>query len=333
MAVKKKLTPTNAFLQDKIVKVQVLEKNPSPTIIDEPGGSERFMLQGTSVSFQCQPIPQRDGGNGSFTDIFANEYVDEDDAYNKGRKLQADLESLLGYAPGDLDPRIKPTEDIVDHILYKQQYRITLTKTRADMESASISLNLAKPNDFLKYLICKSSSLCAPSWEDRFRSTKYVAAIVDETDVLANTFDRDESKGEIFHKIYSLTYGKPNQPHLYAIYSLFRAGDNSFKPTIKIDISSDIKAIYNQLLNAIEGEKITTKRLALLKSIVEKTPKEFDNHIMFHKAIASRQVIKEGFNFTDKNHELIGPSEAEVIKWLNAPEQSSLKLAFMSDKA
>lgn len=320
------------YLQDKTVWVKVLAKYKSPIIQDEEGGSEAYMLEGTSYSIPAPAIPAKEGGNGSFVDIFTRWFIDqgEDGAFEKGRQMQAELEQLLGYAEGDLDPRIRPGQDVNRHVFKTPGYRITLKKTRSDMESAKISLNLSNPQDFIKYLFCRYSPLCAPSWEERNDKRSYGAAIYDEQTAKVNQFDIDETKGRVMSNLYALKTGATaNKSRLYAVYALFIAENKSYRPSVHVGFNSDIKAIYSELVNALTEDK-KSKNLKLLDRILSKTPDELNNYSLYQYALVTGDIRKEGDVFKDAENNIIGPSPAEAIKWLNAAKQSKVKLALIA---
>lgn len=324
-----KVIPKTKFnvLEDKVVYVKALAKHKNPIIQDEEGGTEAYMLEGTSLSIPCPAVR---GGNGSFVDIFSQEFIGEEDAFEKGRELQAELERLLGYNEGDLDPRVKPHQEVNRHVFKSQGYRITLKKTRADMESAKISLDLSKPQDFIKYLMCKHSPLCSPSWEERNDRRSYIATIYDATNAEKNQFDLDEVKGRVMSNLYGLKTGAgASKNRMYSVYALFVAYNRSYKPTKHISFSSDIKAIYSELVNVLTNDK-KAKNLKLLDEILSKSPDELNKYAVYQYALVTGAVIKDGDVFKDAEQNIIGPSSTDVIKWLNATKQSKVKLALIA---
>lgn len=88
--------------------------------------------------------------------------------------------SGLDFKPGDL-----LSSKQKDNFWVNYNVRLTKPKSVIDENTVLLTLNLEKPDDYLKYKLlmantARSGGLVAPSWNERYQSGEYKVVIVDE---------------------------------------------------------------------------------------------------------------------------------------------------------
>lgn len=305
------------------IKIEIIDRVVSPIIKDDQG-SEGVRMAGTTLSFG---LPTTNLG---FVDPFAIYAKMEGQGHEFAKAVRLKLEESLNLKKGALITSLPTPEQIDESIWCKPSFKIVLRKRTRDLSSATITLDLSQPVDFLKYLVALGSDKCSNSYGERFNAMTYLATVRDDSIDREIELTLQEKRSEANARIYMLKKeGEKNNNNskLFALYGLLELNVKQFTPSRRLNSSSHIGDIFSELISALE--KPTT--LGKLLEYSEYSDSLLDEYFTFFRGKEHGAVKLIQGRWLDNKGRSIGTSVQEVIDWFNKEENAGLKLALKSN--
>ena len=331
MATEKKTTLDKQpiSLPNKTIMVKVVrDAKANLEAKDKKYGDEAIMMSGT---FIVRSLPSSEYEYGRGIDIFAKYYAtpgNKEGDYEQGEELRKYLESRMGIKSGGLSVN-DVFRDVVDfntdeaesYFWRKKESRIFLNKTGSSLDTATITLRLNIPSDFLKYLVLLQDPKCASS----------LNAVGKEHLIYLHDPDsyRDEQKSvsdKTFAVMERLSQMKRDgmRLELFVVYRLLFRKNSSYRPTIKIDpIKYTVDDIVSELLTSTRNLSC----LNTLNSILEELdPTTLGNMTILQKGIESGLIVLKGTSYFTRENLSLGNSVEVAAANLSKPEYNELVL-------
>lgn len=290
----KHLTPDDAFspLINKTVKLVPIQKAANDSIKDP---SEATFLTRTTRTLV---VPTNEKG------YLTQPLTDEERKY---------FENILKIDLNHLEP------DPKKNFWASDKAKIKFRKTTSKLESATVTLNLNKPYDYILYKIALCSPRVANSWNERFDRGEYLFVIEDEIDKFAEEMSYTDKEDFVQE---TLLNKKHHKKYLYDLLRLY--GTDKIYRTITID--TDTAVIYNELKKLIRNKKDV---LGLYNTMKTDT-KVFNTRVFLEDAITFGILIIRGNEYTLKGGQVIGYSKDDALAFFANPENQSVKLQIKS---
>ncbi len=193
---------------------------------------------------------------------------------------------------------------------------ITLRKTGHNISTASITLNLNDPYEFILYKISLVSPRVANSWGERFELPgQYEFVIKDGEEEYVEELNRADKEAEVID--YVLKH-KNSKKKLFDLVRLY--GPES--TTKQIKATSDTKFIWSELWKLTKQPNQISK----LHEIISLGEKEVGSRVFLADAVTVGMIEKHGEEYRLMGGDLIGREYQEAIRFLEDPLNQSTKV-------
>jgi len=280
-------------LINKKIQIALIEQSPNSLHKDK---SQATLLTGASKDFAC-PINQY----GTLVDPLTND-----------EKLY--LENLLGINLS-IHTKNTPTDPHANFWTTKKS-KLIFRKTSKNIASATITLDLKDPFQFMLYKVALINPRVAKSWDERYTKGKIYEFVIKDGAV---ELEEELSYLEIDDEVMSyLLKHKKSKKKLFDLYRLYGSDKNSGA----INFDSSIDFLYNEL-RKISRVKSEVKKLHKITSLGEK---DIFNKVFLADAVTVGLIEKRGREYRLMGGDKIGSSEIEASIYLDEPKNQSIKL-------
>lgn len=331
--------------EGKTITIELLDKPNAKHIKDR---DEAIMLSGTTRNITLQCILDKVGGRAQglknpFTTYYEIRKESKVDAKRLGKQLQAHLEDELGLANGALDLTLPTLEELragrsSQCLWLTSRYNLSFSKRAKSYKTATMTLDMGDPMDFIKYLIALCSDEIANNWSERKDRPTYRFAIRDLKLDVVDALDGARKKAQVDSKLLEILEKVKNEGDrkaaastMYTIYKYFVTFMDSFefKAQEKVTPLWDVDRLFLHL----QELNTTPKRVKVLHDAITLSASDADAYKAFFKA-QENGIIKKvsGVYSHTKLGVEIGSQPEEVISWLQLPAQKDIKAAILQSK-
>jgi len=280
-------------LINKKVKIALIEQSPNSL---HKNSNQATLLTGASKDFAC-PINEF----GTLIDPLENwerEY----------------LENLLGL---DLNIHVKNTpENPKANFWTTKSAKLILKKPTFNLESATRTLDLSKPFEFILYKIALINPRVANSWAERHEQGKLCEFVIKDGEV-----ELEEELSYLEKDDAVLAYLLKNKKSKKKLFDLLRLyGSNKNSGLLTFDTSID--KLYNEL------RKIARTKSEVLKlyDLVSLGEKDVSTKVFLADAVTVGLIEKRGTEYRLMGGDKIGSNELEAIAYLEDTKNQSIKI-------
>ena len=304
---------TVPHLEDKKVELILISRSVGALIKSAEHQSENNLMMGSILNFGIEADPRTN----QFVDIFAKHAG----SIAAGRKWQAFLEEQAQLPKGSLS-----TSDLSNSAFWKTRGMITFQKTVRGNELVAYVFNLNDPIDYIKYLVAKSSSLVAKSWNTRDDRNSYRFALRDPEQENQATLDKLDKKRHI-RKVLDKYHDSGDTAILYTIFSLFtKVSAGGYFSEIKVTSTSSARVIYAALEDITSSNRVGF--IDLLYRVCSKPETELKTYRILNDAVIKGFISRSGngdaTRYYDREGTLVANSDEEVVRWLLSPDNSEI---------
>jgi len=280
-------------LLNKKVQIALVKQSPSALYKDE---SQATLLTGASKDFSC-PVDQY--GN------LINPLEDWEREY---------LENLLGI---NLSIHVINTADNPHANFWtSKKAKVILRKTTKNIDSATITLDLSDPFQFILYKIALINPRVAKSWDSRHdRGRGYEFVIKDSDAEVVEELSKIEIEDTVNEYLLKIKKNKKKLFNLLRVY-----GGNEKKGLVTWD--SSIEQLY------LEAKKLSRNKFNLdkLYKIIKLGEKDMENIVFIADAVSCGMIEKRGIYYHLMGGDKIGASMQEAADFLNKKVNQPVKM-------
>lgn len=289
MIKEKEKTELKSPLINKKIKIALIKKNQSSVFPDENTGT---LAIGGKKSFMC-PVDSR----GNIVEVLS----DDERAY---------LESILKV---DLNP----FNEAASNFWASKKAMCILRKPTYNTDSATITLDLSKPYDFILYRIAQNNPRVAPTFAKRHDKADYEFVIMDGEVELEEELSFTNKEDVVQEYLLKNKNSKKKLFDLLRMYGIEKVSG-------KVTLDNTTEWIYNELKKATR-KKSEIEKLYNLISLGEK---DISSKVFIADCIMLGLVEKRGFEFRLSGGDKISNNEEEAITWFEDKRNTSTKLRF-----
>lgn len=278
-------------------KIQILPINKGGTnfIAD---AEQSTMLRGTSKSLRL-PIDQTTGNYVDPLTIEEREYLED----VLGVNLNIFSKDDLGY----------------NNSFYSDKKAVIKFKKKGfKLITATITLDLGKPYDYLLYKIALTNSRVGKTWADRV-NPKYDFVIKDEGSELAEEMALNKKEDIVIKYLYSI------ENNHKALYDLIRLYGIHGTRNVKVNKTSSSEWLYNELKKVTKTAK-GIRDLYNIVSISNESPVKLYDMVLIQDALECGILQRNGLEVRLRGGEIIAHSLEDAISYLNQLENKNTKL-------
>lgn len=292
----KKMTKSKVLkspLLNKKVKIALVQQSPSTLYKDK---NQATLLTGASKDFAC-PLNQY----GTLIDPLQ----DWERAY---------LENLLGI---DLSIHTRNTPDNPNANFWTtKKSKLILRKSTKNIESATITLDLNDPFQFMIYKVALINDRVANSWDERYKKGRGYEFVIKDGEV-----ELEEELSYLEMEDTVLGYLLKNKKSKKKLFDLIRLyGSDKNAGLIKFESSIDF--LYNEV-RKFTRIKSEVKKLYKIISLGEK---DIFTKVFLADAVTVGIVEKRGREYRLMGGDKIGSNDLEAVSYLEDPVNQSIKL-------
>jgi len=280
-------------LLNKKVQIALVKQAPSALYKDE---SQATLLTGASKDFSC-PVDQY--GN----------LIDPLEDWERDY-----LEKLLGI---NLSVHVVNTPDNPHANFWTtKKAKVILRKTTRNIESATITLDLSDPFQFILYKIALINPRVAKSWDERYEKGKgYEFVIKDEDAEIVEQLGKIEIEDTVNEYLLKI---KKNKKKLFNLLRIYGGSDS--KGLVTWDMS--LEELY------LKAKKLTKNKYNLekLHKIITLGEKDMEDLTFIADAVSCGMIEKKGIFYYLMGGEKIGASMRDAADFLNKKINQPVKL-------
>lgn len=278
-------------------KIQILPINKGATnFISDP--DQATMLRGAGKSLRL-PI---DKTTGNYVDPLTSEekeYLED----VLGVNLNIFSKDNLGY----------------NNSFYSDKKAVLKFKKKGfKLITATITLDLGKPYDYLLYKIALANSRVAKTWADRI-NPNFDFVIKDEGSELAEEMALNKKEDIVIKYLYSI------ETNHKALYDLIRLYGIHGTKGVKVNKTSNSEWLYNELKKVTKSAK-GIRDLYNIISTIESTPTKLFDMVLIQDALECGILQRNGLEVRLRGGEIIAHSLEDAISYLNQLENKNTKL-------
>ena len=266
-------------------------------------GDQATMLRGTGKGIIC-PIDKNTGRLHDPLEKWEREY----------------LEDVLKL---DLNINSTDAKGYYNCFYTKRESIIILKKEGRTIESATKSLDLSKPFDYLLYKICLASPRVAKKWSDR-HNPAYEFVLKDIDAELVEEIAHNEKEDKVLEYLLEIKYNKK------ALFDLLRLYGNTLVTRQKVTIDNTVEFMYNELKKVTKSVK-GIRDLYNIITLADTSPQRLQMMIFVEDALASGSLERYGADIRMPGGNSLGYNVDEVIRFLEQPENQAIKMKMAKD--
>lgn len=224
------------------------------------------------------------------------------------------LEDVLGV---NLNVRTLNTKDNPEANFWtSRRGMVVLRKNAKDIKSASITLNLNDPYQFILYKVALVCPRVAKTWKERYdRPGEYEFVIKDGEVEFVEELDNLSRETAVIDYLLANKNSKKKLFDLIRLYGIERVAN-------QIKFTSSLEFMFNELW------KVTKKpgQIEKLYSIIKLGEKDVSSRVFLADAVTVGLIEKRGTEYRLIGGDKIGNNEEEAINFIEDPRNQSTKL-------
>ena len=278
-------------------KIQILPINKGATNFISDA-EQSTMLRGTSKSLRL-PISKVTGNYVDPLTLEEREYLED----VLGVNLNIYSKDALGYS----------------NSFYSDKRAVLKFKKKGfKLITATITLDLGKPYDYLLYKIALVNPRVGKTWADRI-NPNYDFVIKDENSELAEELALNKKEDSVIKYLYSI------ENNHKALYDLIRLYGIHGTRGVKVSKNSSSEWLYNELKKVTKTNK-GIKDLYNIISICNESPTKMFDMVLVQDALECGILQRNGLEIRLRGGEIIAHSLEDAISYLNQLENKNTKL-------
>jgi hypothetical protein len=251
-----------------------------------------------------------------------------------GKSLRLPIDKTTGNYVDPLTPEEKEyLEDVLgvnlnifskDNLGYNNSFYsdkkavLKFKKKGFKLITATITLDLGKPYDYLLYKIALANSRVAKTWADRI-NPNFDFVIKDEGSELAEEMALNKKEDVVIKYLYSI------ENNHKALYDLIRLYGIHGTKGVKVNKTSSSEWLYNELKKVTKTAK-GIRDLYNIISTIESTPTKLFDMVLIQDALECGILQRNGLEVRLRGGEIIAHSLEDAISYLNQLENKNTKL-------
>ena len=200
---------------------------------------------------------------------------------------------------------------------------IKLKKEGLTIESATKSLDLGKPFDYLLYKICLINPRVAKKWQDR-NNPNYEFVLKDVDAELIEDIEHNDKEDKVISYLLEIKSNKK------ALYDLLRLYGNTIPSRAKVTLDNTVEFMYNELKKITKSIK-GIRDLYNIISLADTSPHKLQMMIFIEDALACGALERYGVDIRMIGGNSIGHSISEAIQFMELPENQAIRMKMGKD--
>ena len=195
---------------------------------------------------------------------------------------------------------------------------LTFSKEGTKLETASMTLDLGNPLEFLKYKIAMAHPKVASKWSERSDIRKEFV-VTDNASELAEDTAHNDKEDEVLAYLLQIKTNKK------ALFDLIRLYGTSTKNKLRASKDANVEYLYNEL----KKESKTLKGIRALYDIItmqKSSPRKLNTMILIEDGITCGELERRGNEIRLPSGAVIGYNITEAIAFLEDIENQTNRL-------